>query len=229
MSKPSPPPLKFHPYSRHGKGPSLSEHIPSREAFLRGEPAVSNRLSRYVKVLDSFAFTSFTFTASMTSPWPSISNGPHHHNLLYLLMNPPSPRSNSNLPLDRCPSWHSTCFKALIQRTCAPMTEQMGQPMPPITERIEWCRQRSRQARSEPEADAWQAEADGLRDAVMNRDHSVDYQLCSAEIRGRYLLGLQDGIAMLQTTRMKHANRAADPRIPQQAPQVERMTQSGDE
>lgn len=71
--------------------------------------------------------------------------------------------------------------------------------MPPISVRIEWCRQRSRLAGSEPEADAWQAEADGLRDAVMNRDHSGDYRFCSPEIRERYLLGLQDGIAMLLT------------------------------
>ena len=93
--------------------------------------------------------------------------------------------------------------------------------MPPISVRIEWCRQRSRQARSEPEADAWQAEADGLRDAVMSRDHSEDYRLCSPEVRGRYLLGLQDGIALLHATRMQRANHAADPGIPQIVPRVE--------
>lgn len=65
------------------------------------------------------------------------------------------------------------------------------------------------QACNEPEADAWRAEADGLRDAVMNRNHSDDYRLCSPEIRERYLLGLQDGIVMLQATRVQHTNHAA--------------------
>ncbi|HMS86251.1 MAG TPA: hypothetical protein PKD12_21635 [Nitrospira sp.] len=101
--------------------------------------------------------------------------------------------------------------------------------MPPISARIEWCRQRSRQAHSEPEADAWQAEADGLRDAVMNRDHSDDYLLCSPEIRRRYLLGLQDGLALLQTTRVQHTNHATDPGILQPVPQVEVEARSGDE
>lgn len=101
--------------------------------------------------------------------------------------------------------------------------------MPPITARIEWCRQRSRQAPSEPEADGWQAEADGLRDAVMKRDHREDYRLCSSEIRERYLLGLQDGIAMLQATRVQHANHAAAPGIPQTVPRMELGTRSGGE
>jgi hypothetical protein len=101
--------------------------------------------------------------------------------------------------------------------------------MPPISMRIEWCQQRSRQARSEPEADAWRAEADGLRDAVMNRDHSDDYRLCSPEIHERYLLGLQDGIVMLQTTRARQAKHAIDPDIPQPVPRVQLVTRSGDE
>lgn len=94
---------------------------------------------------------------------------------------------------------------ALRQRTFTPKTKHMGQLMPPITVRIEWCRQRSRQAPTELEADGWQAEADGLRDAVMRRDHIEDYRLCSPEIRERYLLGLQDGIAMLQAARVQQA------------------------
>ena len=117
----------------------------------------------------------------------------------------------------------------LRQRTYTPKTKHMGQPMPPITVRIEWCRQRSRQAPTELEADGWQAEADGLRDAVMRRDHSEDYRLCSPEIRDRYLLGLQDGIAMLQATRVQQVNHAATPRIPQAVPRVELGTRSGGE
>ena len=100
----------------------------------------------------------------------------------------------------------------------------MGQPIPPITARIEWCRQRSRQAPSEPEADGWQAEADGLRDAVMKQDHKDDYRLCSPEVRERYLLGLQDGIAMLQSTRVRQANHATAPGIPQADSRIEIKT-----
>ena len=103
----------------------------------------------------------------------------------------------------------------------------MGQLMPPITVRIDWCRQRSKQACNELEADAWQAEADGLRDAVMNRNHSDDYRLCSQEIRERYLLGFQDGIAMLQATRLQYANHAAAPGIPPSVSLVELGTGSG--
>lgn len=109
----------------------------------------------------------------------------------------------------------------------ASRTTHMGQPIPPITARIEWCRQRSRQAGNEPEADGWQAEADGLRDAVMSRDHSEDYRLCSPEIRERYLLGLQDGIAMLQTTRVRQANHVTAPGIPPADPRIELNTRSG--
>lgn len=112
---------------------------------------------------------------------------------------------------------------------CSRKTEYMGQPMPPISVRIEWCRQRSMQACNEPEADAWRAEADGLRDAVMNRNHSDDYRLCSPEIRERYLLGLQDGIVMLQATRVQHMNHAAPPEIPHAAPRAERGARSEDE
>lgn len=108
------------------------------------------------------------------------------------------------------------------------MPEQMDQTIPSVSVRIAWCRQRSRQARSEPEADAWQAEADGLRDAVMDRDHSDDYRLCSLEIRERYRLGLQDGIAMLHTSRIQRAKQA-DHGISQAAPRMELGTRSGGE
>jgi hypothetical protein len=58
----------------------------------------------------------------------------------------------------------------------------------------------------------------------MKQDHSDDYRLCSLEIRARYLLGLQDGMAMLQTTRMQYTNHAADPENPQAVPRVEMET-----
>lgn len=77
----------------------------------------------------------------------------------------------------------------------------MKQTANPITVRIEWCHRQSAQARTEPEVDGWRAEADGLRDALMNSDHTDNYRLCPPEILGRYVLGFQDGTALLQAAR----------------------------
>jgi hypothetical protein len=71
----------------------------------------------------------------------------------------------------------------------------------PVTVRIEWCRRQSAQARTEPEIDEWRAEADGLRDALMNSDHTDHYRLCPPEIFRRYVLGLTDGTALLRAAR----------------------------
>ena len=55
-----------------------------------------------------------------------------------------------------------------------------------VSVRIEWCRRQSAQARTEPEVDGWGAEADGLRDALMNSDHTDNYRQCPPEILRRY-------------------------------------------
>jgi hypothetical protein len=70
--------------------------------------------------------------------------------------------------------------------------------------RIEWCRRQSAQARTEPETDEWLAEEDGLRDALMNSDHTDDYRLCPPEILRRYILGFEDGNALLRAARVEH-------------------------
>ncbi len=79
----------------------------------------------------------------------------------------------------------------------------------PITIRINWCRKQSAQARTEPEIDGWRAEEDGLRDALLNSDHTDNYRLCPPEIRKRYMLGLQDGTALLRTTRLERTIQGA--------------------
>ena len=79
----------------------------------------------------------------------------------------------------------------------------------PIAVRIEWCRRQSAQARTEPEVDGWSAEADGLRDALMNSDHTDIYQLCPPEILRRYVMGFQDGTALLQTARVQPVHAVA--------------------
>jgi hypothetical protein len=87
-----------------------------------------------------------------------------------------------------------------------------------IIVRIEWCRRQSAQARTESEVDGWRAEADGLRDALMNRDHTDKYRLCPPEILRRYLLGFQDGTALLRATRVQRMGHAATSGTPQPAP-----------
>lgn len=76
----------------------------------------------------------------------------------------------------------------------------------PVTVRIEWCRRQSAQARTEPESDGWRAEADGLRDALMNADHTDNYQLCPPELLRRYVQGLEDGTALLRAARVCSAS-----------------------
>ena len=79
----------------------------------------------------------------------------------------------------------------------------------PVTVRIEWCRRQSAQARTEPEIDGWRAEADGLRDALMNADHTDNYQLCPPELLRRYVQGLEDGTALLRAARVQRIDAAA--------------------
>lgn len=91
----------------------------------------------------------------------------------------------------------------------------MKQTTNPVNVRIEWCRKQSAQARTEPEADGWRAEGEGLRDAMMNRDHTNDYSLCHRKIRERYMLGFQDGTALLRATRVERVIHTAITGTPQ--------------
>ena len=70
-----------------------------------------------------------------------------------------------------------------------------------IASRIEWCRRQSMQACAPLEAAGWQAEEDGLWDALLDRDHTNQYQQSPTGVfaRYRYTMGLQDGHAMMRT------------------------------
>jgi hypothetical protein len=84
----------------------------------------------------------------------------------------------------------------------------MKHPTDPVNVRITWCRRQSALARTEHELDGWRAEEDGLRDALLNRDHTNDYRLSDPEVFERYVLGFQDGRALLRITlaeRLVHA------------------------
>ena len=68
-----------------------------------------------------------------------------------------------------------------------------------IESRIEWCRKQSTQARAPRERAGWQAEEEGLRDALLNRDHTTQYQQGPPGVFERYAIGLQYGQAVLRT------------------------------
>ncbi|UVT16140.1 MAG: hypothetical protein H8K04_00800 [Nitrospira sp.] len=97
----------------------------------------------------------------------------------------------------------------------------------PVTVRIEWCRRQVAQARTEPEMDGWQAEENGLRDAVMNRDRTDDYRLCPPGILERYVLGFQDGTVLLRAARIERMIHAV--RVPDPAPRMGWDSLRGDE
>ena len=59
-----------------------------------------------------------------------------------------------------------------------------------IASRIEWCRRQSTQACAPRELAGWQAEEEGLRDALFNRDHTNQYQQGPPCLFERYVMGL---------------------------------------
>jgi len=63
-----------------------------------------------------------------------------------------------------------------------------------IVSRIEWCRQQKAQARAQLELEGWQAEEEGLRDALLNRYQYQDYP---PGVFQRYVMGFQDGQALI--------------------------------
>ena len=69
-----------------------------------------------------------------------------------------------------------------------------------IASRIEWCRRQRTQACAQLELEGWQAEEDGLWDALLDRDHTNQYQQSPPGVFARYTMGLQDGHAMMRTT-----------------------------
>jgi hypothetical protein len=73
-----------------------------------------------------------------------------------------------------------------------------------ITARIEWCRQQSTQTCAPLEIAEWRAEAEGLEDALLQRDHTTQYQQGSPSVFERYALGLQDGQAVLRAAAVHH-------------------------
>ncbi len=71
---------------------------------------------------------------------------------------------------------------------------------PSVLARIEWCRWQRTQARTQAELERWRAEEDGLRDALLNRDHTNHYRYSPPEVFERYTMGFQDGQALIRVS-----------------------------
>jgi hypothetical protein len=70
-----------------------------------------------------------------------------------------------------------------------------------VTFRIVWCRRQRAKASTGTDQEAWRAEEDGLRDAVLHRDHVDKYLNCAPKVFERYLLGFQDAKALMRAAR----------------------------
>ena len=67
-----------------------------------------------------------------------------------------------------------------------------------IASRIAWCQRQKTQSSVPLDLEAWHAEEEGLRDALFNRDHTNQYRDYPRSVFERYLMGLQDGRAMIR-------------------------------
>jgi hypothetical protein len=79
----------------------------------------------------------------------------------------------------------------------------MFEPTTNIISRIECCRRQETQAHTLLELEGWQAEEEGLRDALINGDHTNQYQQGPLCVYGRYVFGLQDGEALIRAAAME--------------------------
>ena len=69
---------------------------------------------------------------------------------------------------------------------------------PSIVARMEWCRWQSTHAQTDPEIEGWRAEEDGLRDALLHRDHTKLYRYGPPGVFVRYAMGFEDGHALMR-------------------------------
>jgi hypothetical protein len=72
----------------------------------------------------------------------------------------------------------------------------------PIISRIAWCQREETLARTHSEFEAWRAEEEGLRDALHSIDHRDRYRDCPPDVFQRYVMGFEDGQALIRTVWM---------------------------
>jgi hypothetical protein len=64
--------------------------------------------------------------------------------------------------------------------------------------RIQWCQKQQMNARTEGEREEWCAEEDGLKDALLQRDRTDQYQYSLPAVLERYVTGLEDGRVLIR-------------------------------
>lgn len=64
--------------------------------------------------------------------------------------------------------------------------------------RIQWCQKQQMNARTEGEREEWCAEEDGLKDALLQRDRTDQYQYSLPAVFERYVTGLEDGRVLIR-------------------------------
>ena len=80
----------------------------------------------------------------------------------------------------------------------------MGDATTSIKSHIEWCRRQNTQARTPLEHAGWDAEEEGLRDALLNSNHTYRYQQGPPDVFARYVMGLLYGRQVLRTAFLHH-------------------------
>lgn len=73
-----------------------------------------------------------------------------------------------------------------------------------LASRIEWCRKQSTQARAPRERAGWHAEGEGIRDALLNHNHTYEYHQGPLDVFERYVMGLWYGREALRTAARDH-------------------------
>ncbi len=68
----------------------------------------------------------------------------------------------------------------------------------PVIFRIKWCRRQRAKVHIGSELEGWHAEEEGLKDALLNRNHMNEYRQSPPELFERYMMGLQDGKALIR-------------------------------
>jgi hypothetical protein len=73
-----------------------------------------------------------------------------------------------------------------------------------INARIAWCQRQREQADTESEADGWRAEEHGLQDALLHKNYTDAYRLCTTKAFRRYVLGLREGRTILRVAQVDY-------------------------
>jgi len=103
-------------------------------------------------------------------------------------------------------AYHSAVITAHLRRNMA-----MTMTNPSIIFRIVWCRRLRKQAPTQSEEEGWRAEEQGLRDALLTRDHSYHYRSQLPSVFDRYLLGFRDAHALIRMASIaQHLTQASD-------------------